>query len=350
MIKKSKINEIISSYKKPAVATICSHSSLQIFYGAKQEKLKTIGICLQGNEKIYNAFQLAKPDEFIFVDSYSDIPVAELVSKNAIIVPHGSFVEYVGKKLDNLAIPILGNRNSLVWERSRKKMFDWIRKAGLRTPKVYPNPKTIDRAAIAKFSGAKGGAGYEIVHSYNEYKQKKRKFKNKKIIVQEFMSGIRAYPHYFYSPLNNAGYRASDGSVELLGIDRRIESNADEIGRAIYANARSKMSFTVVANESIVLRESLLHEYFEIGKKIVETADKLFGGIPGPFCVETIITEDMKVYAFEISARIVAGTNIFTNLSPYSVFMSKKPLFMGRRIAIEINNAIKMNKLDKIVY
>ncbi len=347
MIEKSKINEIVSSYKKPVIATICSHSSLQIFHGAKQEKLKTIGICLQGKEKIYDAFPLAKPDEFIFVDSYSNIPVSELVSKNAIIIPHGSFVEYTREKIDDLAVPILGNRNSLIWERSREKMFNWICNTGLKTPKVYSDPKTIDRTVIVKFSGAKGGAGYIIVNSYEEYVQK---VDEKKVMVQEFIDGIRAYPHYFYSPLNKTGYPVSNGSIELLGVDRRIESNADEIGRAIYANAYTKIGFTVVANEPLVLRESLLCEYFEIGKKVSEAADKLFGGIPGPFCVETIITQNMEIYTFEISARIVAGTNIFANSSPYSVFMSKKPLSMGRRIAIEIKNAMKANKLNEIVY
>ncbi len=336
MIEKSKIEEIVSSYKKPAVATICSHSSLQIFHGAKQEGLKTMGICLKGKEKIYDAFPLAKPDEFIFVNSYSEIPASELVARNAILVPHGSFVEYVGEKVDDLAVPILGNRNSLAWERSREKLFDWMIKAGLKTPKVFLDPRTIDRPAIVKFPGAKGGQGYVVVNSYEDYRQK---VGEKKAMVQEFLTGVRAYPHYFYSPLNKKGYTASKGSVELLGVDSRVESNADEIGRAIFAGAHAKMSFTVVANGPMVLRESLLHEYLEIGKRVSEAADKLFGGIPGPFCVETIITDNMEIYAFEISARIVAGTNIFAGSSLYSVFMDEKPLSMGRRIALEIKNA-----------
>lgn len=348
MIEKSKIDEIISSYKGlPSIATICSHSSLQIFHGAKNEGLKTIGICLQGNEKIYDAFPYAKPDEFIFVNSYLDIPVSELVVRNAIIVPHGSFVEYLGEKVDNIAIPILGNRASLMWERSREKMFDWMHKAGLKTPKVFLNPKNIDRPAIVKFPGAKGGRGYVVVNSWEEYRQK---IGDKKTMVQEFLIGVRAYPHYFYSPFENKGYSASKGRVELLGIDKRIESNADEIGRALHAGAHTTMSFTVVGNEPMVLRESLLLEYFEIGKKVIEAAEKLFGGIPGPFCVETIITDNLEIYTFEISARIVAGTNIFSDSSPYSIFMNDKPLSMGRRIAMEIKNAAKLKKLTEIVY
>lgn len=347
MIEKSKIDEIVSSYNKPAVATICSHSSLQIFHGAKQEGLKTIGICLPGKERIYDAFPLAKPDEFLFVNSYSDIPASELVSKEAIIIPHGSFVEYIGEKLDDLPVPVLGNRKSLIWERSREKMFDWIYKAGLKTPKVFLHPEEIDRPVIVKFPGAKGGMGYMIINSYDEYRQK---IGAKPAMVQEFITGVRAYPHYFYSPLNKKGYPAAKGHIELLGVDRRVESNADEIGRALYSGAHVSMGFTVVANEPLVLRESLLSEYIEIGKKVSEAAETLFGGIPGPFCVETIISEKMEIYTFEISARIVAGTNIFTNSSPYSVFLDDKPLSMGRRIAIEIKAAYKTKKLGQIVY
>ncbi len=347
MIDKSKIDEIVSSYKKPAIATICSHSSLQIFHGARQEGIKSIGICLKGKERMYDAFPLAKPDEFIFVNSYSDLPASELVARNAIIVPHGSFVEYMGEKLDDFPVPVLGNRHSLMWERSREKMFDWIYKAGLRTPKVFLDPRQIDRPVIVKFPGAKGGAGYIVVNSYEEYREK---VGERKAMVQEFMTGVRAYPHYFYTPLGKKGYPASNGSLELLGVDRRIESNADEIGRALHSGAHVPMGFTVVANEPMVLRESLLPEYLDIGKRVAEAADKLFGGIPGPFCVETIISDKMEVFTFEISARIVAGTNIFGNGSPYSVYTDGNPLSMGRRIAMEINRAAKAKKLDEIVY
>ena len=56
------------------------------------------------------------------------------------------------------------------------------------------------------------------------------------------------------------------------------------------------MTFTVIGNEPLVLRESLLNEYMEIGKSISEKSFELFGGMIGPFCVETIITEDIKEF------------------------------------------------------
>ncbi|PIS04458.1 5-formaminoimidazole-4-carboxamide-1-(beta)-D-ribofuranosyl 5'-monophosphate synthetase, partial [Candidatus Peregrinibacteria bacterium CG10_big_fil_rev_8_21_14_0_10_44_7] len=37
-----------------------------------------------------------------------------------------------------------------------------------------------------------------------------------------------------------------------------------------------------------------------------------------PFCLEAILDPKLNFYVFEISARIVAGTNPFTNGSPYT--------------------------------
>jgi 5-formaminoimidazole-4-carboxamide-1-(beta)-D-ribofuranosyl 5'-monophosphate synthetase len=100
----------------------------------------------------------------------------------------------------------------------------------------------------------------------------------------------------------------------------------------------------------MVLRESLLFDYMEIGKKISDASFGLFGGIFGPFCVETIINEDLEIYAFEVSARIVAGTNIFPEGSPYSVYYYDKPMSTGRRIAREIKHAFKEKRLKEVVY
>ena len=59
MFEKEKIDEIVSSYKDFKIATICSHSALQIFHGAKQEKIKTIGDCYMAAAGIQSG--LGKP-------------------------------------------------------------------------------------------------------------------------------------------------------------------------------------------------------------------------------------------------------------------------------------------------
>ncbi|MGB9719230.1 MAG: formate--phosphoribosylaminoimidazolecarboxamide ligase [Candidatus Anstonellales archaeon] len=334
MIPKEKIDKIVENYNELKIATLCSHSALQIFYGAKLEGIKTIGICTREKKKLYERFPNTKPDEFVIVDDYTNIDFSEIVARNGIIIPHGSFVEYIGKKLDNAIVPVYGNRRSLVYERDRERMLSWLRKAGIKVPKTL-KPKEIKKPAIVKFPGAKGGRGYPVVKNYEEYKKKVGK---RKTVAQEFISGIRAYPHYFNSIFSG---------VELLGVDRRIESNADEFARAIAAGYKD-ISFTIVANESIILRESLLLDYVKIGDAVVDASKKIFGGIFGPFCVETIITPDLEIYAFEISARIVAGTNILYH--PYAEFMYGRDMFLGRRIAIELKRAFREKRMKEILY
>ncbi|NYZ77193.1 formate--phosphoribosylaminoimidazolecarboxamide ligase, partial [Candidatus Micrarchaeota archaeon] len=329
MVDKKKIGEILADYKDFKIATICSHSSLQIFHGARQEGIKTVGMVLKDRRKLYESFPLGRPDEFIEVDSYADIPTEELVAKNAIVIPHGSFVEYTGEKFDDLLVPIYGNRRSIAWERSRTKMFEWIKKAGIKKPRIL-KPEEIDGPALVKFPGAKGGHGYVIVNSQKEFEEKAG---GKECMIQEFIIGVRAYPHFFFSPISKMGYETKHGRLELLGVDKRVESSADEIARAVSAGLKPPLSFTVVGNEPMVLRESLLYDYMEIGRKTSDASHGLFGGMVGPFCVETIINEDLEIFAFEISARIVAGTNVYALHSPYSKYYYDEPMTTGRRIA-----------------
>jgi 5-formaminoimidazole-4-carboxamide-1-(beta)-D-ribofuranosyl 5'-monophosphate synthetase len=243
-----------------------------------------------------------------------------------------------------MAVPVFGNRRSLQFERDRMKMFSWMEKAGLRIPKTM-KPEEIDGLAIVKFPGAKGGMGYMIVKSEKEYWEKVGK---KKALIQEFIVGVRAYPHYFHSIFSEAGYKTAYGHVELMGVDRRVESNAEEIARAVAAGGNVPLSFTVVGNASMVMRESLLPSFMEMGRNVCDSSKKLFGGMHGPFCVETIVTEDLDIYAFEISARIVAGTNILYH--PYAEFTHGGNISTGRRIAIELKEAFKKKKMNEIVY
>jgi 5-formaminoimidazole-4-carboxamide-1-(beta)-D-ribofuranosyl 5'-monophosphate synthetase len=350
MIAKEDIYDVLRNYDKDnlTIATICSHSSLQLFHGAKAEGIKTIGLLTSDSQRgIYDAFANAKPDEFIEVNDPLHFPADELAQKNAIIIPHGSFVEYLGKMLDDLAVPVFGNRKSLAWERDRLKMMDWMKKAGLRTPAII-DPDKIDRPCVVKHAGAKGGRGYAIVHSPEDFRQKFPDAKD--VMIQEYLTGVRAYPHFFYSPLSKDGYKASDGHIQLMSIDRRFESNIDESYRTMLAGVPIKASFTVVGNEPLVLRESLLSDVLDMGKDAVEAADELFGGMPGPFCIETVLDENLQFTAFEISARIVAGTNLYPEGSPYSVYTFGTQMSTGRRIAKELKDASNKDQLEKIIF
>ena len=86
-----------------------------------------------------------------------------------------------------------------------------------------------------------------------------------------------------------------------------------------------------------------------MGERFVESSKRLVKpGMNGPFCIEGVYDEDAKFTTFEFSARIVAGTNIYMDGSPYSTLLYDEPMSMGRRIAREVKNATESNQLDKI--
>ena len=349
------IKEILKSYDKKnlVLSTVCSHSSLQIFNGAKKEGFKTLGICIGDRKKIYDAFPLGKPDEFLIVDKYKDIIkyAEELREKNVIVIPHGSFVEYLGaEKFLTLNLPTFGNRKVLIWESDRKKEKEWLKSAGLTMPKQVKDPRDINRPVIVKYHGAKGGKGFFIAKTYDEFKR--RVDIDKPYFIQEFVMGTRYYLHYFYSPIQNNGYKLKKGSLQLLSMDRRDETTIDEVQRlgsiAELEEIGIHPTFVVTGNIPIVLRESLLPQVFKMGEAVVEKSIELFGGVIGSFCLETVVTEDLEFKVFEISARIVAGTNPYIFGSPYSELI-QPDLSTGRRIAQEIKYANKNNLFQDIL-
>ena len=87
-----------------------------------------------------------------------------------------------------------------------------------------------------------------------------------------------------------------------------------------------------------------------MGEAVVRESKKIVPhGLFGPFCLETILTPKEEIIVFEISARIVAGTNPYIEGSPYTWIKYNEPMSTGRRIAREIKIAIKQNKLGKVL-
>jgi 5-formaminoimidazole-4-carboxamide-1-(beta)-D-ribofuranosyl 5'-monophosphate synthetase len=336
----------------PTVATLCSHSSLQIFHGAKSEGLSTLGIAIREPPRFYDAFPLARPDKFLTVPKVEDIlrKSVQLRRERSIIVPHGSFVEYLGPRaFERLKVPVFGNRKVIEWESDREKERLWLESAGVRMPKRYANPSEVDGPVIVKYYGAKGGKGFFLAKNREALKGFTPRGPH---VIQEYVLGTRYYVHFFYSPLSDRGYRVGHGSLELLGMDRRDEANIDELyklgAQEELLKAGIRPTFVVTGNVPVVLRESRLPMIFEVGQRIVERSIELFGGMVGPFCVEGIMTEELEFKVFEISTRIVAGTNLFISGSSYSD-MIQPDLSTGRRIALEIKRAQSEDRLTEIL-
>lgn len=332
--------------KRYKIATLCSHSALQILKGAKDEGFKTVLVSIPQRLSLYRRFKFI--DQIIEIPSFTDFPKTEkkLIKENCIIIPHGSFVAYLGlEKNLEMKIPYFGNKEVLDWESDRKKQRQWLLDSNIPIPKRYKKGEKIDRPVIVKSFGAAGGHGYFFAKNQKELNKRLKNFKAKDFIVQEYVIGVSLYIHYFYSPLTK--------QLQIMSIDRRYESNVDSLGRIPVQNQTGlgiEPSFVVVGNSPLVLRESLLTEAFDMGERVVATSKKIMKkGLWGPFCLETIITPEQKFSVIEISARIVAGTNLFIDGSPYSSLYWDHPVSTGRRIAMEIKLAIKSKQLKKIL-
>ncbi len=337
----------MAQHKQYKIATLGSHSALQILKGAKDEGFSTIVICKKEAVKTYKMFGVA--DEIITIDSYPDLIKIqdELVKRNAILIPHASLIAYIGiDDVESIRIPYFGNKKILRWESDRDMEREWLKDAGLKLPRIYEMPSDIDRAVIVKFHGARGGKGYFIAKSEKDFNEKIKPYQGIKYVIQEYIIGVPMFAHYFHSPLT--------GETELMGFDKRYESNVDSLGRI---SARDQMalekvdpSYVIVGNMPVVIRESFLPRIIEMGENVVEVSKKIAPpGLFGPFCLETIITPDEEIFVFEISARIVAGTNPYIYGSPYTWLRYNEPMSTGRRIAREIKIAIEKNKMDLIL-
>jgi 5-formaminoimidazole-4-carboxamide-1-(beta)-D-ribofuranosyl 5'-monophosphate synthetase len=338
-----------------AIATLGSHCSLQVLKGAKDEGFKTLLVSEKRRLELYRRFRFI--DEIIEVDSFSEILDdncrLRLKQSNAILVPHGTLISQMkSDEIEKIDIPIFGNKWILRWEADRELKEKLMNEAGLRTPPAIKSKDDIHGLCIVKLHGAAGGRGYYLAWNRESFEEGAKRLINQRTInseddlyIQEFIKGVTVYLQYFYSPVTH--------DLELLGIDRRYESDIDGLGR-IPAKQQLGVgiepSYNVIGNLPLVLRESLLDEVYKMGQSFVHAAERLVPpGMPGPFCLEGVYDNEGRFTAFEFSARIVAGTNLYLEGSPYSGLLYDEPMSMGRRIAREVKISRKEGKLADII-
>ena len=338
-----------------SIATLGSHCALQVLKGAKDEGFKTILICEKKRERLYRRFKFI--DKLILVDSFLEVSESKceslLKENNSILIPHGTLIAQMKQEqIESIQTPIFGNKHILGWESDRLLKEQLMKEAKFDLPKSISSPKEIESLVIAKRHGAAGGKGYFLASSQEEYNKKRDNLINQGLILgdsdlylQEYSSGVLAYLQFFYSPIEK--------EIEFFGVDKRHESDIDGLARIPAENqlkSNDIPSFNVIANSPLVLRESLLDNVYTMGENFVEASGKLVPpGMNGPFCIEGVYDQDGQFKVFEFSARIVAGTNMYVNGSPYTTFIYDEPMSMGRRIAQEIKKAEEQNKIDVIV-
>ena len=376
MIARSEIEEVLADYDldKVIVGVLGSHSALDVCDGAKEEGFKTLVVAEKGREEVYtkyfryrevNGVRKGVVDENLvvtrFADMMSDAIQDELRSRNTLFIPNRSFVVYTGidNVEDRFKVPLVGSRDMLrIEEREEEKSYYWLcEQAGIPTPEEY-KAEDIDTLVMVKLPHAKMRLerGFFTAKDRAEYREKSQRLIEKGIITADDLANARI-ERYVIGPVFNFDffYSPIDEELELLGVDWRFESNLDGMARIPRTQELpEKLSdplMIVVGHASATLRESLLNRVMPIAERFVKFAKEEYSaGIIGPFCLQTIVDENMDFWVYDIATRIGGGTNIHMyGGHPYGNALFRTNMSSGRRLALEIRRAIALDKVDKIV-
>jgi 5-formaminoimidazole-4-carboxamide-1-(beta)-D-ribofuranosyl 5'-monophosphate synthetase len=326
-----------------------------VLKGAKDEGFKTLLITEKKRYHVYKRFNFI--DHVILVDSFRDVLKSDIQNRlnklECILIPHGTLISTLSSdEIESINVPFFGNKFILRWEADRNLKQKLMLESKLQVPRAINSKSEIDDLCIVKLHGAAGGKGYFLTTDQNGFEEGFHKLLNDKVVtdenelyIQEYVKGVPVFLHFFYSPIS--------GDIEFMGVDRRYESDIDGISRIPskhQLNVPTEPTYNVIGNIPLVLRESLLEGVYQMGENFVQASERLVPpGIPGPFCLEGVYTKDAKFITFEFSARIVAGTNLYVSGSQYSEFLFQNGMSMGRRMALEIKNAISKRKLDRVL-
>jgi len=359
---------------KHTVATLGSHSALDVCEGAKQEGFRTLVVSQRGREKTYlgpyktrkrGKGEIGVVDELLLLDKFRDVAGPSAVSfmkeRNSIFVPNRSFAVYVGYEAieKGFPIPIFGNRKLLRAEErdAPKNQYYLMEKAGVRFPKEIKSPDKIDRLTIVKVSEAQRSyeRAFFLARSPQEYAEKSRDLLKagkiteeglKKAKIEEYIIGAHFNLNFFYSPVHE--------ELELLGVDTRRQTNLDGFLRMPADQQLETLKFAQpstieVGHIACTLRESLLEQVYELGERFVHAVEKEYPpGIIGPFALQGAFVEEGKeeFICFDVSLRIPGSPG--TRFTPYSGYLFREQVSFGRRIAMEIRDAEKAKKIEKI--
>jgi 5-formaminoimidazole-4-carboxamide-1-(beta)-D-ribofuranosyl 5'-monophosphate synthetase len=365
MMDRKLIQKLVADYnpEEIRVGVLGSHSALEIGYGAKQEGLETVVVCQEGRDRTYTKYYKNLFDHMLLLDKFSDVVNGEnqdrLRELNTIFVPNRSFSVYVG--YDNIeeqfSVPILGNRYILRSEERNvaKNQYYLLEKAGIRTPKTFRSPQEIDRLVIVKVPEKKRRMerAFFYASTPEEFERKAEERIEKGIIdredldeavIEEYVIGAKFNANYFWSPIT--------GEIDFLGFDRRIQTNLDgvlDLPAEEQLEARIPSQNIEIGHMGATMRESQLEKIFEAGEKFVEVCKKEYPpGIIGLFALQGAITKDLEFCVFDVSPRI-PGCPCVEPTSPYMKYKYGKEIGPGRRVAMEIKQAVKKSRLEDIV-
>jgi 5-formaminoimidazole-4-carboxamide-1-(beta)-D-ribofuranosyl 5'-monophosphate synthetase len=349
--------------KKVRIGVLGSHSALEIAAGAKQENFETVLVCEKGREKTYTKYYKNLFDHVIVLDKFADITGEQIVKKlnslNTIFVPNRSFSVYAGYENieKKFTVPLMGNRYMLRTEERNtpKNQLYLLKKAGILTPKTYKSPDDIDSLSIVKVTEKERPLerAFFFASSPEEFeKESKARIKKgiisakdvKNAVIEEYVIGAKFNANFFWSPLTD--------DIDLLGFDKRIQTDLDGV---LDLTAKEQLELKIptqnieIGHMGVTMRESQLEMMFDAAERFVKTCKKEYPpGMVGLFALQGAVTKDLKFYVFDVSPR-VPGCPCVEPTSPYMKYKYGVEVGPGRRVAMEIKDAMKEGRLSDVL-
>lgn len=371
MKKNSDLNNY--SLKNITIASIGSHSALDVARGAKDEGFKTLVITQIGRGEVYSNYyktngDVGCVDEVIELDSFKEILTPEVQKKlqdrNVIFLPNRSFEVYLDDyhAIENdFNVPMFGNKFLLKTEERgvTPNQYDLLEEANIRYPKQYKDPKKIDRLCIVKVLEQERGfeRAFFLVKTYQEFVKESAKLVSdnkitkqalEKAVIEEFLVGVQVNFNYFYSPLT--------GRLELLGTDTRRQTNLEGFSKIPFLDMdqilkKLEVKYEEAGHIAVTVLESLLGDAFKMGEQFVKASQKLTSpGVIGPFSLQAMVMPGppkKELVVFDVSPRMPGSPGI--GATPYSAYLHGKTISVGRRVAMEIKQAVLDKKLESIL-
>ncbi len=380
MISKQDVLEVLNEYDKRriTIGVLGSHSALDVCDGARDEGLPNVVVCQKGRDALYTNYYRSREvnglhkgvvDETLALDKFDAILTEsvqqELVRRNTLFIPNRSFVVYSGVRRveDEFALPLVGTRDMLKIENreTERENYYWVsQQSGIPIPKQYTSKDAIDTLVMVKLHHKHMTLerGFFTAASPEEFDEKVQRLLDREVITTDALADARI-EQYIIGPVFNFNffYSPLDDEVELLGIDFRFESNLDGLVR-IPAEQQLELPkryrdplMIIVGHANASLRESLLERVYVMAERFVDFSRRHYSApIIGPFCLQTIVDQNMDFYVYDIATRIGGGTNVHTSVgAPYGNSLFGTRMSSGRRLALEVKRALALDQLDKIV-
>lgn len=382
----------------PSALTLCSvgsHSALDVAFGARAQGLRNLIVTARGRERTYARYfartesppeyaksrERAAPsergplaargcvDETLALEAFVDIlqpDVQEkLLARNVLFVPNRSFEVYLRESRSydeiehGMRVPFFGNRRLLRAEERDEpdNQYDLLDAAGIRRPREFASPATIDGLVMVKAAHAQIGfeRAFFLCSSHAEYETQAERLLATGMVtpqslaaarIEEYALGPSVNLNFFWSPIL--------GELELIGTDTRRQTNLDGLRALPPAQLLAASAIPVRMEEAghiaTTLAESMLEKAFELGERFVAAArDANPPGVIGPFALQCIITagppKDFVVY--DVSLRIPGSPG--TRYTPYSAYRWGRDVSVGERIAMEIVAARNAARLSDVL-